>query len=64
MTAKLNDEGIRAVRDIREKISAECGHDPKRLVDRYLVEQEHYRKRLLQPVAAQSDAADDALRRR
>jgi len=62
---KEEDEGIRPVRDVREKISAECGNDPVRLVDHYLAEQERYRDRLLPRVAAQqADAADDAARRR
>jgi hypothetical protein len=59
------DEGIRPVREVRERISAECGHDPIRLVDHYLKEQERYRDRLLPRVAAQqADGADDASRSR
>jgi hypothetical protein len=62
---KTEDEGIRPVREVRGKISAEFGNDPVRLVDHYLAEQERYRARLLPPVAAQrADAADDASRRR
>ena len=58
---KANDEGIQAVRDVREAISAEYGNDPKRLVDHYVAEQERYRERLVGPAAdQQSDAADDA----
>lgn len=62
---KTADEGVRAVRDVREKISAESGNDPVRLVDHYLAEQERYRDRLLpRDAAQQTDAADDASRRR
>ena len=65
MTTKAEDEGIRAVRDVRMKISAECANNPKKLVEHYVAEQQRYRGRLLRPVAAQqSDAADDASRRR
>ena len=65
MTKKINDEGIQAVRDVREKISAECANDPKRLVDHYVAEQQRYRERLLPPVTTQQDdAADGASRRR
>ena len=59
------DEGIRAVREVREKISAEFGNDPEKLVEHYLEQQERYRDRLLQPVAAQQgDAVDEAPPRR
>ena len=62
---KAEDEGIRPVREVREKISAEFGNDPVRLVDHYLAEQERYRDRLLPPVATgRTDAADDAARHR
>ena len=49
---KTNDEGIRAVRDVREKISAEFDNDPQRLVEHYMAEQEKWRDRLLRPVVA------------
>jgi hypothetical protein len=49
---KTKDEGIRAVRDVREKISAEFDNDPQRLVEHYMAEQEKCRDRLLRPVAA------------
>lgn len=42
MTTMKNDEGIRAVREIRKLISAECGNDPVRLVDRYLARLKQY----------------------
>jgi len=64
---KNEDEGIRSVREVREKISAEFGNDPDRLVEHYLLQQAQYGDRLLQPVAAQDAdgrAADDVSRRR
>ena len=64
MKTNAEDEGLRAMHDVREKISAECANDPRRLVEHYLVEQERFRARLLPPVAPQrGDAADDASRR-
>lgn len=53
------DEGIRAVRDVREKISAEFENDPEKLVAHYMMEQERYRERLLQSVPTQQAAAAD-----
>lgn len=65
MTMKNEDEGLRLVREVRVKISAEFGNDPDRLVEHYLLQQEQYGDRLLQPLAADHrDAADDASRRR
>ncbi len=62
---KSEDEGIQAVRDVRKKISAECGNDPEKLVEHYMREQERYRDRLLRPVAVpQAGPADKAPRRR
>ncbi len=48
---KTEDEGIRAVRDVRQKISAEFDNDPQRLVEHYMAEQEKHRDRLLRPGA-------------
>ena len=56
---KKDDEGIRAVRDVRVKISAEFDNDPEKLVEHYMKEQERYRERLLQPVPAQQGNAAD-----
>ena len=61
MKTKAEDEGIRAVRDIRTKISAEWSNDPKKIIEHYIVEQQRYRSRLLRPAAAQQgDPVDDA----
>jgi hypothetical protein len=49
---KTEDEGIRAVREVRKKISAEFDNDPQRLVEHYLVEQEKHQDRLLRPEGA------------
>lgn len=59
MTMQKEDEGIRAVREVREKISAEFGNDPEKLVEHYLEQQERYRDRLLRPIAVQQGSAVD-----
>jgi hypothetical protein len=62
---KNEDEGIRSVREVRVKISAEFGNDPDRLVEHYVLQQVQYGDRLLRPAAADhGDAANDASRRR
>lgn len=48
-TMKTEDEGIRAVRDVRKKISAQFDNDPQKLVEHYMAEQEKHRDRLLRP---------------
>jgi len=61
---QTQDEDIQAVRDVRERISAEFDNDPERLVAHYVMEQEKYRGRLLRPVAAQQpDGTQNAPRR-
>ncbi len=63
-TVKNEDEGIRAVRDVRKRISAEFDNDPERLVEHYMREQERYRDRMLEPVIVQAGADDDLSNRR
>ena len=52
------DEGIRAVRDVREKISSEFDNDPEKLVEHYMEQQERYRHRLFPPVGGQHHGAE------
>jgi hypothetical protein len=53
------DEGIRAVREVRARISAEFDNDPEKLVAHYIEQQKRHGGKLLEPVAAQqADAAD------
>lgn len=54
-TMKTEDYDIRAVRDVRKKISAEFDNDPVKLVQHYLAEQEKYRDRLRRPVGARKE---------
>lgn len=49
------DEGLRPVRAVRMKISAEFANDPAKIVEHYVVEQERYRERVLRPVAIRQD---------
>ena len=53
MMKKTEDEGIRAVRDVRKKISAEYDNDPQKLVEHYITEQQKHQDRLLRPAATQ-----------
>ena len=47
---KTDDEGIRAVRNVRKEISAEFDNDPQKLIEHYMAEQEKHQNRLLRPV--------------
>lgn len=58
MTQK--DEGIAAVREVRERISREHDNDPKRLIEYLMRLQEQHADRLLKDAGQQGDAADDA----
>lgn len=42
-----NDPVIDEVREARRRISAQCGHDPKKLVDHYIALQKQYKDRLV-----------------
>lgn len=42
-----NDRAVEEVRELRRRAAAECGHDPARLVERYLRLQEKYADRLI-----------------
>lgn len=57
MTMKTEDEGIRAVREVREKISADFEHDPEKLVAHYIEQQKRHLDRLLQPIAVRKGGA-------
>lgn len=57
---KHEAEGIRAVREIRKRISAELDHDVEKLLEYYMEKQKQHRDRLLQPVSVRRDLPDDA----
>ena len=63
MTTNVDDDGVRAVRDIREKISRECENDAEALVAHYVVVQERYRGRVFRPARAQPSDADGSAER-
>jgi len=41
------DPTLQRIREVRHRISEECGHDPKRLIEYYMNLQEQYRDRLV-----------------
>jgi hypothetical protein len=44
------DPTIARIREARHRISAQCGHDPKRLVEYYMkLQEEKYADRLVRP---------------
>lgn len=47
MNTDHGDPVIDEIREIRHRISEECGHDPARLVAYYIQFQEQYRDRLI-----------------
>jgi len=59
MAEKIEDKGIRAVRDVRKKISTEFDNDPQKLVEHYIAEQEKHRDRLLRPATTQQRSKPD-----
>ncbi len=46
-----DDPTIAPIREIRRRISALCGHGPKRIVKYYIALQKKYQERLVNPVA-------------
>jgi hypothetical protein len=44
-----DDPIIDEIRRVRHRISEECGHDPKTLVEYFMKIQEQYRDRLIKP---------------
>lgn len=61
MTTTDEDEGIRAIRDVRKRISEEYGNSPTKLVGHYVVQQESYGKRVRQSGATQQADAVNRL---
>ena len=60
---KTEDEGIRAVRDVRTVISAEFDDDPEKLIEHYIMVQERHQDHRLRSLAAQQgDAGGDVAR--
>jgi hypothetical protein len=47
MSQPPRDVAIDEIREVRQRISAQFGHDPARLLEHYMRLQEEYRDRLL-----------------
>lgn len=45
-----DDPAVERVREVRHRISQQCEHDPKKLVEYYMRLQERHKERLLQVV--------------
>jgi hypothetical protein len=52
-----DDPAIERVREVRHRISQQCEHDPKKLVEYYMRLQERYRERLLKAAQAEKPEA-------
>jgi hypothetical protein len=52
-----DDPAIERVREVRHRISQQCEHDPKKLVEYYLRLQERHRERLLKAAQAEKPEA-------
>ena len=55
-----DDRPIEEIREIRRRISEQCGHDPARLVEYYMKVQEQYKDRLLADRPAEPARGQDA----
>jgi hypothetical protein len=53
-----DDPTIKRIRDVRHKISAQFGHDPKKLVDHYIELQKQYEDRLEKPIKRKSEPSE------
>jgi len=50
------DPIIDEIREVRHRVSEQCGHDPKRLVEYYIQLQEEYKDRLLETPKPESSS--------
>ncbi len=57
-----DDPAVGRVREARRRISAAVGHDPKRLVERYMRLQERHRDRLVTGRGAGGRRSDESCR--
>lgn len=48
MSQLPRDEAIEEIREVRHRISERFGHDPQRLLEYYMQQQEQYKDRFLQ----------------
>jgi len=54
------DPVIQEIREIRHRISEECGHDAKRLVEKYRKQQSRFAERLWRGRRSAQSAAGDS----
>lgn len=47
MSSEETESTLERIRRVRHEISAECGHDPQKLVEYYIKLQERHRERLV-----------------
>ncbi len=59
MTTKKVDPGLEEVRRVRHEISAEVGHDPRRLMEYYRKLEEEYSDRLIHAEEVPTKAVTD-----
>ena len=55
-----DDPIIDDIRRVRHRISEECGHDPKTLVEYFIKLQERHKDRLIRPRAASHGSTQSA----
>ncbi len=56
-TNQSSDPVIEEVREVRRRISEECGHDPEKLVAYYMELQQQFGDRLIDPPVAPNPAS-------
>jgi hypothetical protein len=56
------DQAIAEIREVRRQISAECDHDPRKLVSYYKELQLRHKERLLRPEVLTTNAEPTDLR--
>lgn len=56
------DQAIAEIREVRRRISEECDHDPRKLIDYYKELQLLHKERLLPPEERKAEVADDLVK--
>jgi len=56
------DQAIAEIREVRRQISAECDHDPRKLITYYKELQLQHKERLLPPEEDREEVADDLIK--
>lgn len=61
MSQPPRDPAIEEIREVRHRISARFGHDPKRLIAHYIEYQKQFQDRLIKSPKSGEDAAAPAV---